>query len=440
MLGGQEYAIIPSVTSPKSPWALRPELELLLRCTRPNLDPARSGRIQELLHEELDWLYLLQCAQAHRLLPLLYWNLKTACPAAVPPAVLHQLRDYFHTHARFALMRTAELLKLLHVFEAEGISAVPYKGPLLAKMAYGNLVLRQFSDLDILFHQRDVPRVQELLVAQGYQPEFRFNPAQSAAFLRYDCEHPFLRDADNSVVEVHWRFEPWHFSFPLDLDRLRDRLIQVSLQNTVVPTFKPEDLILILSVHGAKHLWNRLAWICDIAALIASHPKMDWQEVQEQAKTFGVERMLLLSLLLASRLAGAELPQGTQDRASRDSVVRMLAHRVSTRFSRGITSEPGLWDYSLFHLWARERSQDRARYLVRRIITTSWEDWAMLPLPSRLFPLYYLLRPVLLAIKVYRYARYRGQGIINRGGHLSKHWSVTPSSAIEGKPSHPPFS
>jgi len=49
---------------------------------------------------------------------------------------------------------TKELLELLTLFEAHCIPASPYKGPALAIMAYGNLALRQFSDLNILVHKR----------------------------------------------------------------------------------------------------------------------------------------------------------------------------------------------------------------------------------------------------------------------------------------------
>jgi hypothetical protein len=36
-------------------------------------------------------------------------------------------------------------------------AAIFYKGPALAAMAYGNVALREFSDLDILMKKEDVP-------------------------------------------------------------------------------------------------------------------------------------------------------------------------------------------------------------------------------------------------------------------------------------------
>ena len=47
---------------------------------------------------------------------------------------------------------TGELARLLDRFRRDGIAAVPYKGPVLAAQAYGDVALREFVDLDILVH------------------------------------------------------------------------------------------------------------------------------------------------------------------------------------------------------------------------------------------------------------------------------------------------
>jgi hypothetical protein len=406
------------------------------------MDASHAGRLKELLRLELDWPHILRLAHGYGVAPLLYWNLNEVCAEAVPASVLATLRAYYQNNTRLNLVRTGELLKLLRLFAASGVSAVPYKGPALAAAAYGRLGLRQFKDLDILFHVNDVSQAQAVLVSEGYRPEFHLNAAQSAAFLRYDCEHPFLREADSSVVEVHWRFEPWHFSFPLDFDALSQRLVEVPVHGSLVRTFSPEDLLLVLAVHGAKHCWSRFAWVCDIAQVMFTYPQLDWQRIRDQASGLGVTRMLLLGLHLASGLLGATAPDELHEQAHHDAAVRSLAGRAAARFYQGDTTEPGIPDYCLFHLWARERWQDRARYLVRRATTTTWEDWATLPLPSRLFPAYYLLRPLLLPVKALQFLRHGDQGVINRGGRLSGHWSdttafgvrATPGRAEEGTP------
>src|SRR5918994_94858 len=121
--------------------AERPEIELLLSCAATYQDPQAADRIRALLQEEVDWEYLLRMAYRHRTAPLLYWNLNAVCPQAVPKTALYQLRDHFHANNLRNLFLTRELLRLLNLFAAHGVSAVPFKGPALASLAYENLAL-----------------------------------------------------------------------------------------------------------------------------------------------------------------------------------------------------------------------------------------------------------------------------------------------------------
>jgi hypothetical protein len=141
---------------------------------------------------------------------------------------LHHLQDHFYKNTHRNLFLTGELLRLLNLFEAQGIFAIPYKGPALAAVAYGNLALREFADLDILIRKQDVQRAKELLTSAGYRPEDRLTRAQEAALLRNTHEHAFRRD-DKGLVDLHWGVVERHFSFPLDPERLWERLERVSL-------------------------------------------------------------------------------------------------------------------------------------------------------------------------------------------------------------------
>ena len=198
----------------------RPEAELLLCCARTCMDSARAERIKALLREAIDWAYLLRTALPHGMMPLLYWHLNAICPEAVPQATLAQLRDHFSANARRNLFLTGELLGLLKMLEAHGIPACPFKGPVLATSVYGNLALRQFIDLDILIHKRDVLRAKDLLISQGYRLQFHLmTGAQEAACLQSRNALPFARNEGKIGVDLHWELTPRYFSFPLDSER-----------------------------------------------------------------------------------------------------------------------------------------------------------------------------------------------------------------------------
>lgn len=368
--------------STKAPAAsIRLEVELLLCCARTCTDSAIVERIRALLREDIDWAYLTHTALQHGVMPLLYRSLYTTCPEAVPGAILDQLRGHFYANALRNFFLTRELLRLLKLFEAHGIPAIPYKGPVLAASVYGDLALRQFGDLDILVYQRDVPRAKDLLISQGYRLRGLRTSAQEEASLQVRHHYLFVSDDGRVTVELHWRIMERHFPFPLDPERLWERIEWVSLAGAMVRHFLPEDLLLILCVHGSKpwHCWQRLGWICDVAELIRVHQGLDWGRVMAQAGRLGSERRLFLGLCLARDLLGTALPEEVRQRMQADPVVKSLAAQVCERLFREADDPPGGFAEFRFHLRAIERRQDRVRSCLHFALTKTVITWALRP-------------------------------------------------------------
>jgi hypothetical protein len=288
---------------------------------------------------------------------------------------------------------------LLTVFESHDIPAIPYKGPHLASSVYGNLAYRQFSDLDILVRKRDVPKVRELIMSQGYRPLFNLSPVQEAAHLQRHREFPFQGQENGMLVEIQWRIEARYFSFGVDFDYLSPRLEPASLGGKKILTISAPDLLLILCVHSAKHLCPRLGWICDVAELIRRHNQMDWEEIIKRARSLQGERFLFLGIRLANLLSGVPLPKEILERAV--SYPKIEAYSLYVRrqlFREDSNLLRTLQDIS-FHLSLSERPSDRIRYILDLAITPTIPDWRFVALPDPLSFLYYLVRPMRLAGK-----------------------------------------
>lgn len=375
------------------------EIELLLCCARIDVDGGRAARVRELVQRVTNWEYLLQAALQHRVMPLLYWQLKALCPEAVPEDFMNRLRDYFFLNAARNHLLTEELCKLLKLLAKHNIAAVPYKGPALAAAVYGDLALRQFTDLDLMIHRRDVPQATQLLRSQGYQRQYQFTPAQEAAYLRSDCEHLFVKGDGPVFVDLHWALVRSYFSLELDMKGMWDRLEGISLDDMKVQTFGPEDLLMILCVHAGKDLWEKLIWVCDVAELINTHRRLDWEQVVAVAHASGTQRMLFLGLFLAHNLLGTELPAHIRRRAQADPAIETMAEQVQARLLRDSSRPVGALDGCRFLCQLHPQRRDRMRYLLRFAITTNPADWAFIPLPDQFFFLHYLLRPVRLLSK-----------------------------------------
>src|SRR5262249_37773422 len=73
-------------------------------------------------------------------------------------------------------------------------------------------------------------------------------------------------------------------------------------------TLGEEDLFAYLCVHGALHWWNRLKWLADVNALLASKPGEGVEDLVGAAEAKGAGRAAVQALLLCRRLFGMTLP------------------------------------------------------------------------------------------------------------------------------------
>ena len=208
-------------------------------------------------------------------MPLLHWHLRRQGWEAVPAASRDFVGNEFRRNAALNLWRTGELLRLLWRFQAQGVPILPFKGPTLAAYAYGDLSLRQFNDLDLLLRPDDLAAGRDVLLAEGYTPQLNLPAARQVDHLREIGQAAYYRRRDASLVELHSRVTPRRFHFPLGQEELWGRVESLQLQGETVRTLSAEDSLLVLSVHGAKHLFSCLGWVSDLAALLLSRPALD---------------------------------------------------------------------------------------------------------------------------------------------------------------------
>src|SRR6476620_4463178 len=105
---------------------------------------------------EVDWPRLMELARQHNVLPLVYRGLKQARGLSVATEVMHEWSSLYRANAARAIQLTHALFDFLDRFAKAGISAIPFKGPMLAAAAYGDLSLRQAGDLDLLVRRDDI--------------------------------------------------------------------------------------------------------------------------------------------------------------------------------------------------------------------------------------------------------------------------------------------
>jgi hypothetical protein len=375
------------------------EAELLVHCARLEIDRERAERLRMLVGSQLDWTLLLALAQRHALIPLLFFQLNRVAPEQVPADQLKKLRDRSQSNAALNVILTGEMVRLLELFEKNQIPGVPYKGPAIGVGIYGNLALRQFADLDILVPEKDVWRATELLSERGYQAHFTIPTRKQSSFIRLSYVRLFKHETDRTTVELHWRLAPRFFGAPFDTAKLWKSARRIQLQGSSVRVPLAEDLILMLCIHGAKDCWEKLEWVSGLTELIRSEPRVDWNQLLNDAKEIGCTTIVFLGLALAHDLLDAPVPASVFAQLGPRKRIDALVAQVTNRFFSVDVAPWSLIARVKFHLAGKDSLLEKVRYCVRLALTTTPVDWEMIHLPEFVSFLYLPLRALRLLKK-----------------------------------------
>jgi hypothetical protein len=348
--------------------SFRNEWSVLLACASPSRDLERiAGSLPS-----ADWTRLVLLAEEHGVVGHLTAGLSHFDDVLVPPEVKQGLLHRQRERHFFTLRLTAELFRLLDRFRSEGIAALVVKGPVLAVQAYGDPAMRSYGDLDLLVRQRDIRRATELMTAAGYESRV---PSSAIDAGKIPGQYLFFRPDRKLIVELHNDHTLRYFPRRLPLERCFERQIRVRLDAQLAPALSVEDELVLISIHGAKHFWERLLWIADVAALVSRQRGIDWERVTRSAREVGGERMLHTGLRLAVNLLKIDLPDQVMALVQRDMAAARLAEQISMWLPAAGYAPPGLFKRAVFRMRMRGGLISAPAYLLRLSFSPTEEDW-----------------------------------------------------------------
>jgi Uncharacterised nucleotidyltransferase len=355
-------ARINEIVSVAAQWAL------LLECAKPRPD---RQRLEERLRAPLDWSSLLAFAEDHGVLGLTAARLANYDESILSAENRERLRGWRRSHALFTLNLTAEMFRLLDAFAADGIGILVIKGPVLSARCYSDPGLRQYGDLDLIVRDKDILRSTELMVGLGYEPSV---PLTAIRAKKIPGEYNFRQSSNKLLVEFHTERTFRYHPRPLPVEELFKRQVRVNIDSHEVPALSPEDELILICIHGAKHFWEQLSYIADVAAFIG-HQQLDWARVMSAAAEVGGERMLFVGLRLAADILGAPLPDRMVGQVRRDRTVGRLAGQIGRWLPAAGTAPPGIFERARFRMRMHGGLLSSPAYLFRLSFSPTEEDW-----------------------------------------------------------------
>jgi hypothetical protein len=297
---------------------LSSEDKLLLYCSRLSIDEDIKCKIEEILSNNLDWNYILDCSMKQGISPLFYWNLKKInCDKNVPSEIMKDLEKIYYSNLARNMLLYDELNKILMAFKKAGIDTVVLKGAFLAEEIYKNIGLRPMSDIDLLVKEEDLQKTKIELSKMKYSAYVYPTKTHEKFQTVYSEELPFTHQDKNIYVEIHWDIQPRYAPYMIDINKFWSNTKIVQIAGVEVLTFAPEDLLQHLCLHLDKHInysgappATPLRNYCDIVEVINYYKDtINWNYLLQSSKNYGIEEPIFQILFIAKEYFGTLVPE-----------------------------------------------------------------------------------------------------------------------------------
>ena len=168
------------------------ELQVLIRAGQTALDKSKQHNLEEILnHEIINWDRVYELSCIHQIRPLLLKGISGLKSFNIPQHILLKLKTDCINIAQKNLSNTKELLRLINLFEENAITVIPYKGAYFASQYYGDLGLREFSDIDLFVEEADIHKIKEIMKGDGYKSPYQISGKQEAWCFKIDYDYIF---------------------------------------------------------------------------------------------------------------------------------------------------------------------------------------------------------------------------------------------------------
>ncbi len=162
------------------------------------------------------------------------------------------------------------------------------KGQTLGMLAWGDPLVKQQLDIDLLVPPTAIGKAARLLDTLGYVQQVPEPSVDTADWHRSHKESQWRSD-DGILLDLHSRLGDHPALVPSAIATVAPRMVEVP-GGFALPTLPDRLLLPYLAVHGASSAWFRLKWLADFAALVARTPADALATLIDQAPRLGAGR------------------------------------------------------------------------------------------------------------------------------------------------------
>lgn len=345
-----------------------------------------------------DWPAVAALAVRHGLFTLLLSGLRTCPDLLAASGIAPILKKHRDRAARRGLQQLDGLARAAGCLADAGIPCLVLKGLPLARRLYGHPLTKASSDVDLLVAARTFDAAERVLADRGWrrvEPSFRETPARVRWYGRFESTHVLA--GPGGQIDLHRRLFPNPHYLDVPFDRLHAESVPAQVGAATYRVMNDEWTLVYLACHGARHYWEALRWLCDVAALLASMEPDHLGRAAARFHAAGLDAVFASTARLCREALRVEVPGGAPPAADGGGAA-FAAHVARRVWAR--RRPPGR--LAVLADWSRKRlvgllHKPTARHVLHELASVGigFRDWDRLDLPDRLFFLYVPLRPLL---------------------------------------------
>jgi len=383
---------------------MTPDIQFLIKCCKTNPSVADIGQICTHIKQfdDQQLTQIVDLSHTHKVFPIFYQVIQAHTKKLLSNEYHAELKQQYITNIMKNMRMTAELIRIMKLLGENGIEALSFKGPTLAKIAYGDIMLRQYGDLDILVDKKDAYIAGKLMCENGHNAIVPLNILQNSTYLNVAKDFCLVKERGGVYTELHWRLFEKKFNIIIPAS-VKGEFQNVSINNFSIRTFPTELLLVYLCLHGSKHGWERISWICDIDRLLRSS-RIDWGKSIDIAEDSHSNSSFYLGLNLCSSLFQTPIPDSVIKRMGKYDITELKALALTNLGEKGAIRNEFQNNRKSFFYQSKlyDSKIDKIYFCLNTFFGTSTTDCQTLMLPEKLRFLYVFLRPFLL---LYRYMK-----------------------------------
>jgi hypothetical protein len=293
------------------------EEELLLLCSRVELNQPESERLDTLLGQGVDWSLINRWAEAGGVQPLLCHHLRQEDRRQqVPDDALARLHEAYQLQSIRGLRLLGQAGRIMDALSEAHLPALLLKGAFLGGSLYPDSALRPLCDIDLLCRREDEAGVRERLQALGFRQTSPVgkSPEHEKIALETINHIPGFVNDQGIAVEIHFQLFTGLAHAEKNLADVWRAARTSAWNGRTAPALSPEDLLAHLVIHLHRHVSASgsamLYWFADIHEFIRSvPPTFSWERFGARLDSLGVRSEAGAVLQLLNRHWGTPLPE-----------------------------------------------------------------------------------------------------------------------------------